>query len=80
MAVAITKGKGKSVLDRCAKALKRDKYLYLMLLLPAAYFIVFHYVPMYGVTLAFKDFDIGKGILRSPWAGLKYVEKFFSNP
>jgi len=80
VAVAINKGEGKSVLDRCAKALKRDKYLYLMFLLPAAYFVVFHYVPMYGVTLAFKDFDIGKGILRSPWAGLKYVEKFLSNP
>jgi len=70
----------RSLFGRMARALKRDKYLYLMFLLPAAYFIVFRYVPMYGVTLAFKDFDIGKGILRSPWAGFKYLEKFFSNP
>jgi len=80
MAVGVTRREGRSVLDRCAKALKRDKYLYLMLLLPAAYFIVFCYMPMYGVTLAFKDFDIGKGILRSPWAGLKYFDRLFSKP
>jgi putative aldouronate transport system permease protein len=62
------------------KVFARDKYLYLMVLLPLAYFIVFHYVPLYGVTLAFKNFDIGKGIMGSPWVGLKYFEEFFSNP
>jgi putative aldouronate transport system permease protein len=51
-----------------------------MILLPLVYFVIFHYIPMYGVTLAFKDFDIGKGIMGSPWAGLKYFDEFFSNP
>lgn len=62
------------------KVFARDKYLYLMVLLPLAYFIIFHYIPLYGVTLAFKDFDIGKGIMGSPWVGLKYFEEFFGNP
>ena len=51
-----------------------------MVLLPLAYFIVFHYIPLYGVTLAFKDFDISEGIMGSPWVGFKYFEEFFSNP
>ena len=67
-------------LSRLARTFQRDKYLYLMVLLPLAYFIVFHYIPLYGVTLAFKDFDIGEGIMGSPWVGLKYFEEFFSNP
>jgi len=50
-----------------------------MMLLPAVYFIVFSYIPMYGVTLAFKRFDIGKGILGSPWVGFTYFEEFFRN-
>ena len=64
----------------CRRALSRDRYLYLMILLPLAYFAIFHYWPMYGITLAFKDFDIGKGIVGSPWVGLKYFREFFSNP
>jgi putative aldouronate transport system permease protein len=51
-----------------------------MVLLPLAYFVVFHYIPLYGITLAFKDFDISQGIMGSPWVGLKYFEEFFSNP
>ena len=50
-----------------------------MLLLPFLIFVaVFKYVPMYGVVLAFKDYKIRKGILGSPWAGLKYFEQLFS--
>jgi putative aldouronate transport system permease protein len=46
------------------------KYLYLLLLPAVVYFIVFHYVPMYGVIIAFKDFSFSKGILKSAWVGL----------
>lgn len=62
------------------KVIARDKYLYLMALLPMAYFIVFHYIPLYGISLAFKNFDISKGIMGSPWVGFKYFEEIFSNP
>jgi putative aldouronate transport system permease protein len=44
--------------------------LSIMLLPVIAYFVIFHYVPMYGIVLAFKKFDLSKGILGSPWVGL----------
>ncbi len=51
-----------------------------MLLLPLAYIIVFCYVPMGGILIAFEDYSFRKGILGSDWVGLKYFEQFFSNP
>jgi len=60
--------------------LRNDKYLYLMFALPLAYYLIFHYYPMYGLTLAFKDFSPRKGILGSPWAGLMYVRQFLQDP
>jgi len=65
---------------RAIKAFRRDKLLYFMLALPLTYFVVFHYVPMYGIVLAFKDFNIGVGIWDSPWVGLKHFQEFLSNP
>jgi putative aldouronate transport system permease protein len=57
----------------------RNKYIYLMLLPTIAYYIIFRYIPMYGVVIAFKDFKAGLGILRSPWVGLKYFRQFFNS-
>jgi putative aldouronate transport system permease protein len=67
-------------LDRVRRILIRDRHLYLMMVLPVIYFVVFAYLPMYGVTLAFKKFDIAKGILGSPWVGTQYFREFFANP
>lgn len=53
--------------------------LYVMLIIPTAFLAVFKYVPMYGVQMAFKDFNILKGIQNSPWVGFKYFEQFFSS-
>lgn len=51
---------------------------YYLLLLPFLTFImIFKYLPMYGITLAFKDFKIRRGIMGSPWAGLKYFRQLF---
>jgi putative aldouronate transport system permease protein len=58
----------------------RQWQLYLFLLLPIAFVITFNYIPMYGVTLAFRDYRIKAGILGSPWAGMKYFNQFFSSP
>ena len=44
-----------------------------------AFFIIFHYAPMYGVQIAFKKFSAVKGILGSPWRGLYYFKRFFSS-
>lgn len=53
--------------------------LYAMVLPCIAFFIIFSYIPMGGLILAFKDYKFNKGILGSPWAGFKYFETFFSN-
>lgn len=54
--------------------------LYLMLLLPVLYIIIFCYVPMGGIVIAFKDYSFRKGILGSDWVGLKYFKQFFGSP
>ena len=58
----------------------RQWQLYAFLLIPVALVIIFNYVPMYGITLAFKDYKIKQGILGSPWAGGKYFNQFFTSP
>lgn len=60
------------------RILSHNWRLYVLLLPAVIWLVTFCYYPMYGVTLAFKDFSIRKGILNSPWAGFKYFEQFFS--
>ncbi len=57
---------------------KKCKYLFLLLIPVIVYFFIFHYLPMYGVIIAFKDFSPLKGIIRSDWIGLKHFRKLFS--
>lgn len=54
------------------------KALYLILLPSLLYFILFHYYPYYGLTIAFKQFSPVKGITGSPWVGLKHFEQLFA--
>ena len=42
--------------------------------------LVFSYFPMYGITIAFKDYNASKGIMGSPWVGFKYFTTFFHDP
>lgn len=65
---------------KLGRSLKNDKYLYLMFLPPLLYYLIFCYLPIYGVTLAFKDFNINKGIWGSPYVGLKYINQFIYDP
>jgi putative aldouronate transport system permease protein len=60
----------------------RYKYLYLLLVPALAYYLIFHYVPLYGLTLAFKKYKISKGILGSDWSDpfLHYFIRLFKNP
>jgi len=58
--------------------LVRDKYLYLMLLPGVLYFIVFKYIPMFGLVMAFQDYKPFLGFIDSPWVGFKHFERFFS--
>lgn len=59
----------------------RERYLWLMILPVVVYFIIFSYVPMYGVTIAFKEYNVGLGILKSPWANpwYKHFAQFFQS-
>ena len=43
------------------------------------FYIIFHYSPMYGLVIAFKDYNVFKGITGSPWAGLKYFIQVFGD-
>ncbi|MCR4620712.1 MAG: ABC transporter permease subunit [Clostridiales bacterium] len=59
----------------------RQHKLHLIMILPVlAQFIIFKYLPLYGVTLAFKDYRILEGISSSPWVGLFNFQRLFSSP
>lgn len=58
----------------------KHRWLFVMLLPVIIYYIVFHYAPIYGITIAFKDFYPLKGVLESPWVGFKYFEQLLSDP
>src|SRR5690606_12141827 len=53
--------------------------LYLMLLLPMIWYIIFQYGPMYGLQIAFKEYVPIKGFLGSEWVGFDHFERFFSS-
>lgn len=61
------------------KKIKRDRYLFLMLLPVFLYFITFSYIPMIGNVMAFQNYSVGKGFLHSEWVGLKWFKEFFGS-
>ncbi|MGC6587876.1 ABC transporter permease subunit [Paenibacillus sp. FSL W7-1279] len=63
-----------------AARLRRDKWLYLLLLPGLLYFLVFKYVPMWGVMLAFQNYQPFTGFLKSEWVGFEHFRLFFNNP
>jgi putative aldouronate transport system permease protein len=67
------------MLNSIKKKYSRYWQLYLFLLIPAAYIIVFAYIPMAGVQIAFKKFNYIGGIWNSPWVGLTNFIKFFNS-
>lgn len=62
------------------KTFKKQKYLQMMVIPGILFFCIFSYIPMYGVTIAFKDYNFADGILGSPWVGFKHFKEFFSEP
>lgn len=64
---------------RLKKDLKKNKYIYIMLLPVIVFLFIFNYIPMYGVVIAFKNYKPRLGILGSPWVGMRYFKEFISS-
>lgn len=62
-----------------ASKLWNDRYLYIFVLPGIIWFLIFAYAPMYGIIIAFKDYDVLQGVLRSDWVGFKHFIDFFKN-
>ncbi|MCK9478611.1 MAG: ABC transporter permease subunit [Firmicutes bacterium] len=67
--------KKKSYIRRLWGDVARDRYLYAMLIPVVAYYAIFKYAPMYGVTIAFKNFRFADGILGSSWVGFANFQR-----
>lgn len=72
-------GTGKAYWKRLWSDITGSSWLYLMLLPGLIYFLVFKYLPMWGVVIAFEDYSPFAGIMGSKWVGLKWFKYFFSN-
>ncbi len=62
------------------KRLLDNWQLYAMLLIPIVLTIIYKYLPMYGIQIAFRDYKASRGMFGSEWVGLKWFERFFSAP
>lgn len=66
--------------NKPGKKIWDGRYL-LILVIPAIfYYIVFHYLPMWGVLISFKEFSVFKGFAESEWVGMKYFQMFINSP
>lgn len=73
-----TKKKTKQGAITWKKSFKRYWQLYLLLIPVIANYVLFHYIPMYGIQIAFKDFRLIDGIMGSEWIGFHHFERFFN--
>ena len=65
--------------NRKLQNIKRNWLLYLFVLPALVYYIVFHYIPIYGIQIAFQDYKIGQIFGESEWVGFKHFIKFFES-
>jgi len=75
---AVKKDK-RRLLKLIRKDFKMNHVIYFMVTPVLLYYIIFHFIPMYGVLIAFKDYSIAKGILNSPWIGFEYFNDFLNS-
>lgn len=61
------------------KDIVNNKWLYAMMIPVIAYYVIFHYLPMYGTIIAFQNYSPIRGIMDSPWVGLHHFESFFNS-
>lgn len=65
---------------RTLRKMRQHWQLYLLILPALIYFLIFSYFPLYGLQLAFKDFQVFRGMSESPWVGLDHFRDLFSSP
>ena len=65
--------------ERIKRDLSQNHVFYIMLIPLVLFYVIFHYWPMYGAQIAFKNFTVGKGIEGSPWVGFKHFNTFFKS-
>ena len=76
-----TAAKRKKTVNQKIRYIKKNWHLYVFFLLPALLItVVFKYLPMGGLLIAFEDFNVVKGIFGSEWVGLEYFRRFLSSP
>ena len=73
-ASALPRGKG------LGRRIRDNWQLYLLLLIPAVITVIYKYIPMYGIQIAFRDFKATRGYAGSKFVGLKWFERFFTAP
>ncbi len=64
---------------RLAREIKRHASVYLLLIIPLVYYIIFKYVPIWNAQIAFKDFQARRGVIRSAWVGLENFSNFINS-
>jgi putative aldouronate transport system permease protein len=69
----------KSISNNLGQRVWQHKWMYLFLLPALIWFTIFMYGPIYGLQIAFKDFNISRGILGSSWTGFKHFHRMFSD-
>ena len=62
------------------RRLQDNWQLYMMLLIPVVLTIIYKYIPMYGIQIAFRDYKASRGMFGSEWVGLEWFERFFTAP
>lgn len=62
------------------KVIWKHRWIYLMLVPVLAYYIIFKYVPMYGIVMSFQDYNVFQGVFGSEWVGFEVFNRIFHNP
>lgn len=81
-ALPILTAKQQKVINRkkTLAGMRKNKFLYLMIFPGVLYFLIFKYLPMAGLIIAFQDYQPFLGIMDSPWAGMKHFVRLFTEP
>lgn len=83
MSDTVVRNAGLANRTKASKMLKRiirNRAMYLMILPGFVYFVIFKYIPMYGLTIAFQDYKPYLGMTGSPWVGFDHFERLFNEP